>query len=79
MFPELKEDDIVLAHINRAMKMQPLQILNYSNLVPKVVTENDDFFVLNTSQFVNNTLNNNTVVQHVEEFMRTFCNYEKNH
>ena len=79
MFPELKEDDIVLAHINRAMKMQPLQILNYSNLVPKVVTENDDFFVLNTSQFVNNTLNNNTVVQHVEEFMRTFRNYEKNH
>jgi len=79
MFPELKEDDIVLAHMNRAMKMQPLQILNYSNLVPKVVTENDDFFVLNTSQFVNNTLNNNTVVQHVEEFMRTFRNYEKNH
>ena len=77
MFPELKEDDIVLAHINRAMKMQPLQILNYSNLVPKVVTENDDFFVLNTSQFVNNTLNNNTVVQHVDEFLRNspFLNY----
>ena len=70
MFPELKSDDIVVAQINRAMKMQPLQVLNYSSHVPTIVTEHDDFFVLNTSQFVNNTLNNNTVVQHVDEFLK---------
>ncbi len=70
IFPELKADDIVVSHINRAQKMQPLQVLNYSSLVPKIVTEHNDFFVLNTSQFVNETLNNNTVVKHVEEFMR---------
>ena len=70
MFPDLEADDIVVSHINRAIKVQPLQVLNYSSLVPKIVTENDDFFVLNSAQFVNNTLNNNTVVQHVEEFMR---------
>lgn len=70
MFPELKTDDIVTAHINRAVKMQPLQVLNYSSLVPKIVTEHDDFFVLNTSQFVNDTLNNNTVVRHVNEFIK---------
>jgi protoporphyrinogen oxidase len=72
MFPQLKADDIVAAHINRAMKMQPLQVLNYSHLVPKIVTEHDDFFVLNTSQFVNDTLNNNTVVAHVNEFSQKF-------
>lgn len=72
MFPQLKADDIVAAHINRAMKMQPLQVLNYSHLVPKIVTENNDFFVLNTSQFVNDTLNNNTVVGHVNEFSQKF-------
>ena len=72
MFPQLQADDIVAAHINRAMKMQPLQVLNYSHLVPKIVTENDDFFVLNTSQFVNDTLNNNTVVGHVNEFSQKF-------
>ncbi len=69
MFPKLKTDDIVAAHINRAIKVQPLQVLNYSNLVPKVITEHNDFFVLNSSQFVNSTLNNNTVVQHIDEFM----------
>jgi len=73
MFPELKTDEIVAAQINRAIKVQPLQVLNYSTLVPKVSTENDDFFVLNTSQFVNDTLNNNTVVQHVDEFLKNFC------
>ncbi|MBW4571486.1 MAG: NAD(P)/FAD-dependent oxidoreductase [Tolypothrix carrinoi HA7290-LM1] len=72
MFPQLKADDIVAAHINRAMKMQPLQVLNYSHLVPKIVTEHNDFFVLNTSQFVNDTLNNNTVVGHVNEFSQKF-------
>jgi protoporphyrinogen oxidase len=70
MFPDLEADDVVAAHINRAIKVQPLQVLNYSNLVPNVVTEHNDFFVLNTSQFVNDTLNNNTVVRHVDEFLK---------
>ncbi|MBO3462945.1 MAG: NAD(P)/FAD-dependent oxidoreductase [Aetokthonos hydrillicola CCALA 1050] len=70
IFPELTEDNIVAAHINRATKMQPLQVLNYSSIVPTTITKNQDFFVLNTSQFINNTLNNNSVVQHVEEFVK---------
>lgn len=72
MFPDLQADDIAIAHINRAVKMQPLQVLNYSSLVQKIVSERDDFFVLNTSQFVSDTLNNNTVVRHVNEFARNF-------
>ncbi|MCC5637263.1 NAD(P)/FAD-dependent oxidoreductase [Nostoc sp. CHAB 5844] len=69
IFPELKTNDIVSTYINRAQKMQPLQVLNYSNLVPRIVSEHNDFFVLNTSQFVNDTLNNNTVVKHVDQFI----------
>lgn len=70
MFPHLSEDDIVTIHINRAKHVQPLQVLNYSRKVPRVTTQHKDFFVLNTSQFVNDTLNNNTVVRHVEEFLK---------
>ncbi|MDZ7967040.1 MAG: NAD(P)/FAD-dependent oxidoreductase [Nostoc sp. DedSLP03] len=70
MFPELKADDIVAAHINRAIKVQPLQVLNYSSFVPKVSTENDDFFVVNTSQLVNDSVNNNAVVRQVDEFLK---------
>lgn len=72
MFPNLKAEEIESVHINRAIKVQPLQVLNYSNLVPQVATKHKDFFVLNTSQFVCGTLNNNEVIHAVDEFLETY-------
>ena len=72
MFPNLRADDIEAVHINRAVKVQPLQVLNYSSLVPQVTTEHQDFFVLNTSQFVCGTLNNNEVIRAVDEFLEKY-------
>jgi len=57
-------------HLNRAVKVQPLQTLGYSRLIPKVSTAHKDFFVLNTSQFAANTLNNNEVIRAVDHFLR---------
>lgn len=71
MFPDLKTEEIEGVHFNRAMKVQPLQVLNYSELVPQVMTGHEDFFVLNTSQFVNATLNNNEVIRAVDDFLET--------
>ena len=73
MFPDLKPDDIESVHINRAAKVQPLQVLNYSDLVPQVATKHGDFFVLNTSQFVCGTLNNNEVIRAVDDFVETYA------
>jgi protoporphyrinogen oxidase len=70
MLPDFDPGDIESLHIHRAKKVQPLQVLNYSSLVPKVKMEHPDFYVLNTSQFVNNTLNNNEVIRFVEEFLQ---------
>lgn len=72
MYPFLKEENIVSIEINRAFKVQPLQILNYSTHIPKIETLHKDFFVLNTSQFVNDTLNNNSVIRHVDHFVEAF-------
>jgi protoporphyrinogen oxidase len=69
LYPGLQEGDIVSSHVHRAVKVQPLQVLRYSDLVPSVRTGHDDFFVLNTSQFVNSTLNNNEVIRAVDEFL----------
>lgn len=69
MFPDFNDNDIESVHINRAFKVQPLQVLNYSRLVPHVATAHPDFFVLNTSQFVNGTLNNNECVRAVGDFL----------
>jgi protoporphyrinogen oxidase len=68
MFPQLAATDIVDLQIQRAVKVQPLQVLNYSQLVQQPTTQHRDFYVLNTAQFVNNTLNNNQVIRTVNEF-----------
>lgn len=72
MLPEFNPGDIESLHIHKARKVQPLQVLNYSSKVPKVTTEHPDFYVLNTAQFVNNTLNNNEVIRAVEEFLQEY-------
>ncbi len=68
MFPDFDASEIVSVHVNRAIKVQPLQVLNYSSMVPSVSTNDDRLHVLNTSQFVNATLNNNEVIGAVNRF-----------
>lgn len=72
LYPELNKEDIVSTHINKALKVQPLQVINYSEIIPQIETKHKDFFVLNTSQFVNDTLNNNSVAKHVSHFVESF-------
>lgn len=71
MFPEFDMSGIESVHVNRAERVQPLQVLNYSSIVPTVTTNHPDFFVLTTAQFVNATLNNNEVVGAVNRFYET--------
>jgi protoporphyrinogen oxidase len=69
MYPTFPPGDIVGVHVHRARRVQPLQVLGYSSLVPQPRTLHADFLVLNTAQFVNNTLNNNEVIRSVEQFL----------
>lgn len=69
MYPDLQEEEIVSVHMNRAIRVQPLQVLNYDEIRPRVTTQHPDFFVLNTSQFINDTLNNDSVARHVNRFV----------
>jgi protoporphyrinogen oxidase len=72
MLPDFDLTQIESLHINRALKVQPLQVLNYSKLVPQVRTKHPGLFVLNTSQFVNSTLNNNDVIGAVNRFYEDY-------
>lgn len=71
MYPQLDFASIESVHVNRAVKVQPLQVIDYSTLVPQPTTRHPDFYVLNTAQFVNNTLNNNEVIRTVNAFFDT--------
>lgn len=68
MFPGFDLDRIESIDVNRAARVQPLQVMDYSSLVPTITTEHLDFFVLNTAQFENATLNNNEVIGAVNRF-----------
>ena len=68
IFPDFDIESIESVRVNRAERVQPLQVLGYSSLVPTVTTRHPDFFVLNTAQFVNATLNNNEVIGAVDRF-----------
>lgn len=71
MLPGFDPATIESVHVHRAQRVQPLQVLGYSELVPRVETAHPDFFVLNTAQFVDATLNNNEVVGAVNRFCAT--------
>lgn len=68
MFPDFDTRSITAVHVNRARRVQPLQVLDYSRTVPSVTSRHPGLFVLNTTQFVNATLNNNEVIRAVDEF-----------
>jgi protoporphyrinogen oxidase len=72
MFPDFPEAEIVGVHLNRALKVQPLQVLGYSGLVQPPRTRHADFYVVNTAQFASNTLNNNEVIRSVNAFLKQF-------
>ncbi len=72
MYPDFPESEIAAVHINRAIKVQPLQVLGYSRLVQAPRTRHGDFYVVNTAQFANNTLNNNEVIRSVNAFLSQF-------
>ena len=72
LYPDFDSADIISMHLHRAFKVQPLQVLNYSEIIPETQSNHPDFYILNTSQFVNDSVNNNSVVSHVNEFVAQF-------
>ncbi len=72
MYPDFPESEIAGVHLNRAIKVQPLQVLGYSGLVQAPRTRHPDFYVVNTAQFASNTLNNNEVIRSVNAFLEQF-------
>jgi protoporphyrinogen oxidase len=63
VFPDLKEEEIAQKHLFRERFVQPVPVLNYSDIVPPMKTNVDGLLVANTTQIINSTLNNNAMVK----------------
>ena len=73
MLPCFDTSTIEAIHVNRAARVQPLQVVGYSDRVQAPRTLHRDFYVVNTAQFVNSTLNNNEVIRAVDTFLDAFA------
>jgi protoporphyrinogen oxidase len=63
VIPDLREDDIEQRFIFRERLVQPIPVLNYSQLAPEMQTPLENVLLANTTQIVNSTLNNNEMVK----------------
>ena len=61
--PTLKNSEIESMHIFRERFVQPVPTLNYSEHAPTVSTGIPHLFVANSTQIVNDTLNNNAMTR----------------
>jgi protoporphyrinogen oxidase len=63
VFPGLQERDIEKRFIFKERLVQPIPVLNYSQLAPEMQTNIPGLLVANTTQIINSTLNNNEMVK----------------
>jgi protoporphyrinogen oxidase len=63
VYPDLQDSDIEARHLFRERLVQPIPVLNYSDIVPEMRTNIDGVFLANTTQIINSNLNNNAMVK----------------
>jgi protoporphyrinogen oxidase len=63
VIPDLRDGDIERRFIFRERLVQPIPVLNYSQLAPEMQTPVPNVLLANTTQIVNSTLNNNEMVR----------------
>jgi len=63
VFPDLLESEIEKRYLFRERFVQPLPVIDYSDLVPRMRTNVEGLLLANTTQIVNSTLNNNEMVK----------------
>ena len=75
MYPQLRGSDIVSKHVFRERHVQPVPTLHYAENAPRVETGIPGLFVANTTQIVNDTLNNNAMVSIARSACRAVAEY----
>lgn len=63
VFPDLKDSEIQRRYLFRERLVQPVPVLNYSNIVPEMRSNIEGLILANTTQIINSNLNNNAMVK----------------
>lgn len=70
MYPNLSQDDLVFWGVSQARIVFALPTLNYSKKVPGVTTSLGNYYIINSAQIINGTLNVNETIQVAENKLK---------
>ena len=74
MYPELKEEDVLFWGVSKARVVFALPTINYSNKVPGINTSLKNYYIVNSAQIINGTLNVNETIQVAETKLKDILN-----
>lgn len=66
MYPKIREEDILFWGVSKARIVFALPTINYSKNLPGVTTSLKNYFIINSAQIINGTLNVNETIQVAE-------------
>ena len=66
MYPEFSENDVICWNVSSAKRVFALPTLHYSEKLPPVTTSLKGYYIINSAQIINGTLNVNETVQVAE-------------
>jgi protoporphyrinogen oxidase len=70
MYPEMSESDVVRWNMASARRVFALPTLRYSETLPSVITSLTGYYIINSAQIINGTLNVNETVQVAEASLK---------
>ncbi|MEO9144882.1 MAG: NAD(P)/FAD-dependent oxidoreductase [Ginsengibacter sp.] len=70
MYPTLSDDDLNFWGVSKARIVFALPTLNYSKKVPGVTTSLGNYYIINSAQIINGTLNVNETIQVAENKLK---------
>jgi protoporphyrinogen oxidase len=67
MYPELTTEDLIFWGVSKARVVFALPTINYSKNIPGINTSIDNYYIVNSAQIINGTLNVNETIQVAEK------------
>jgi len=74
MYPNVSEEDLLFWGVSKARIVFALPTINYSKNVPGVTTSLGNYYIINSAQIINGTLNVNETIQVAENKLKEILN-----
>ena len=70
MYPEISDDDLIFWGVSKARFVFALPTINYSKQIPGITTSIKNYYIVNSAQIINGTLNVNETIQVAENKLK---------